>query len=204
MVSHSFELQVKSQRSPTAPGIGRTAGGWRYALGPPCPRSKTSARAAEARAGDRRRPGPGPAARSENTRPRASPSSVFVPGVAVPTARSPCSPLPRHVARAGPGRGSSLRIYWPPSPPTSILPSKAARARARPSPARSRLGPAGARVRGPPRSWGVRRRRRGEGRAGRTARHSAGERRGLGLRLLRKRQPPGRSRGPELPRRLPA
>lgn len=103
-------------------------------MGTPCPRSKTSARAAEAPAGDRRRPRPGPAARSEDTRPRASPSSPFVPGVAVPTARSPGSPLPRHIAGAGPGRGSGLRTCWPWSPPTSILPSRAARTRARPSP----------------------------------------------------------------------
>lgn len=148
MVSHSFGFQVKPQRSPWLPGIRRTAGTGQDAVGTPCPRWKTSERAAEAPAGDRRRLGPGPAARSEDTPPRASPSSLFVPGVAVRTARSPCSPLPRHIAGAGPGRGSGLRTCWPPSPPTSILPSRAARTRARPSPAGPRPGPAGARVAG--------------------------------------------------------
>lgn len=73
-----------------------------------------------------------------------------------------------------------------------------------PAPAPSALSPdAARRARGLARSWGSRGGVGGEGSAGRTARISAAERRGLGLRLLRKRQPRGGA-ARELPRRLPA
>lgn len=101
-----------------------------------------------------------------------------------------------------PGRSPGLRICSPPSPPTSVLPSSRrgrAPAPSAPEPGRSAECTAPRAPLGSGGGGGA-----GEGGAGRTARLSAGERRGLGLRLLRERQPPGRGRAaPEPPAASP-
>ena len=102
--------------------------------------------------------------------------------------------LSRRMSRArGLGRSAGLSICWPPSLQIWILPFKLARARAPPRrppcPRPSRAGALRARGLGPSGgSGGV---VGGEGSAGSTAQLSAGERRGLGLCLLRERQPRG-------------
>lgn len=137
----------------------------------------------------------------------ARPRAPRTPGLAPrrPRRLSRASPFPRrgrpaHLSRGisrTRGRGGAL-ASGPAGRglrrPRSFHPEPRGRA---PAP---RPGPAGARVRGALRSWGC---GGGEGRAERTARLSPGKRRGLGLRLLRKRQPPGRSPAQSFPTASP-
>lgn len=108
------------------------------------------------------------------------------------TPRSPCSPLPPHVAGTGAGEELWLQDLLV-AVSAGLDPSIQTRENARLPwrPPRPLLSPAGARnARGLARSWSSRGEVGGEGCA---ARLSARGRRGLGLRLLRERQPPGRS-----------
>lgn len=138
----------------------------------------------------RRPPGPRPGPASWAARLRASRSSVPVPGLAVPMAPPACSPLPPHVSGAGAGDDcwlQDLRAAAPAARDPSIQTREAARPApvpAQSTPSRLERGVRGAS--GPPGALAA-----SSGSSGSDARLSAGERRGLGLCLLRERQPRG-------------
>lgn len=117
------------------------------------------------------------------------------------TPRSPCSPLPPHVAGTGAREElwlQDLFVAVSAGRDPSIQTRENARLPWRPP--RPLLSPVGARnARGLARSCSSRGEVGGEGCEGRTARLSARGRRGLGLRLLRERQPPGRSQAAASP-----